>query len=101
MGSPVYRYHPDGIHLVPGLIEQITPQSSAYGERHFHLRFYRYRMALYAWQGGPEDPENEIVDRGFRIVGVFRAKLDQLEEAFVFTGRHTAQANCLAASNNA
>lgn len=38
-----------------------------------------------------QDPENEIVDRGFRIVGVYEAKLDTLEEAFVFTGRRTAQ----------
>lgn len=38
-----------------------------------------------------QDPENEIVDRGFRIVGVFEAKLENLEEAFIFTGRGTAQ----------
>ncbi len=38
-----------------------------------------------------QDPDNEIVDRGFRIVGVYEAKLENLEEAFVFTGRRYAQ----------
>jgi len=39
-----------------------------------------------------QDPENEIIDRGFRIVGVFSAKLEHVEEAFIFTGRNVAQA---------
>jgi len=38
-----------------------------------------------------QDPENEIADRGFRIVGVFDAKLDQYEEGFVFAGQETIQ----------
>ncbi len=38
-----------------------------------------------------QDPDNEIIDRGFRIVGVYEAKLENLEEAFVFTGRRYAQ----------
>lgn len=38
-----------------------------------------------------QDPDNEIVDRGFRIVGVYEANLENLEEAFVFTGRRYAQ----------
>jgi len=39
-----------------------------------------------------QDPENEIAERGFRIVGVYRAKLPALEETFVYVGRETAQA---------
>lgn len=34
-----------------------------------------------------QDPDNEIVDRGFRIVGVYRAKMEALEETQVYTGR--------------
>ncbi len=38
-----------------------------------------------------QDPDNEIVDRGFRIVGVFDAAIESYEEQFVFTGRAVAQ----------
>ena len=38
-----------------------------------------------------QDPENEIADRGFRIVGIFDSKLDQYEEGFVFAGQDTIQ----------
>jgi hypothetical protein len=54
------RYHPDGLPLIPGLIEMITRDSSAPGERHYHLRAYRYQIAVRAWRGAPENPENEI-----------------------------------------
>lgn len=39
-----------------------------------------------------QDPGNEIIDRGFRIVGVFSAELESIEEGFIFTGRRTVQA---------
>jgi len=38
-----------------------------------------------------QDPQNEIVDRGFRIVGLFDAKLQSVEEGLVFIGIGTAQ----------
>ena len=38
-----------------------------------------------------QEPDNEIADRGFRIVGVFDAKLDQYEESFVFAAEATVQ----------
>lgn len=38
-----------------------------------------------------QDQNNDIADRGFRIVGVYTAELDSIEDAFVFTGRATAQ----------
>ncbi|MCD4749143.1 MAG: FtsX-like permease family protein, partial [Thermoanaerobaculales bacterium] len=37
------------------------------------------------------DRENEIADRGFRIVGIFDANLDQFEEGFVFAGEGAVQ----------
>jgi ABC-type lipoprotein release transport system permease subunit len=38
-----------------------------------------------------QDQDNEIADRGFRIVGVFESKLAQYEEGFVFAGEGTVQ----------
>ena len=38
-----------------------------------------------------QDPDNEIADRGFRIVGIFDSDLDSNEETFVFAGRTTIQ----------
>ena len=38
-----------------------------------------------------QDPDNEIVDRGFRITGVFDANTEALEEGYVFTGVTAAQ----------
>jgi len=53
-------YHQDGLPLVPGLIEVVTSESSAPGERHAHLNYDIGEMAIYAWLGNPEDPETEI-----------------------------------------
>jgi len=38
-----------------------------------------------------QDPDNEIADRGFRIVGVFEAKLESYEESMIFAGKTTIQ----------
>lgn len=38
-----------------------------------------------------QDPDNEIADRGYRVVGLFEANLAAHEEAFVFAGRTTVQ----------
>ena len=38
-----------------------------------------------------QDQENQIADRGFRIVGIFHAKLEQYEEQYVFTGEGAVQ----------
>jgi ABC-type lipoprotein release transport system permease subunit len=38
-----------------------------------------------------QDPDNEIADRGFRIVGIFDSNPDSLEETVVFAGRATIQ----------
>jgi ABC-type lipoprotein release transport system permease subunit len=38
-----------------------------------------------------QDPDNNVADRGFRIVGVYRAKLESLEEMFVYASRETTQ----------
>ena len=53
-------FHPDGIVLVPDLVEIITDQSAAPGERHEHLAAHIGEITVLAWAGNPEDPETEI-----------------------------------------
>ena len=38
-----------------------------------------------------QDPDNNIADRGFRIVGIYKAKLASLEEMYVYAGIGTVQ----------
>jgi ABC-type lipoprotein release transport system permease subunit len=38
-----------------------------------------------------QDPDNEIADRGFRVVGLFHANMEVYEETYAFVGKHTAQ----------
>ena len=38
-----------------------------------------------------QDRNNEVADRGFRIVGLYQAELEATETAYVFTGIHTVQ----------
>ena len=49
-------YHPDGLPLVRGLIELITPASSAEGDRHHRLRDHVGEIAVLAWAGYPNKP---------------------------------------------
>ncbi len=39
-----------------------------------------------------QDPDNTIADRGFRVVGVFRAELESFEESVIYAGREVVQA---------
>jgi hypothetical protein len=52
-------YHPDGLPLVAGLVEVITEESSAPGQRHEHLGDHVGEIAIKAWSGNPEDPETQ------------------------------------------
>lgn len=63
------RYHPLGLPLIPGLIEQISPESAAAGERHEHLAAYVGECAVFAWRGHPADPFNEYGGAGW-ILGI-------------------------------
>lgn len=58
-------YHPQGLPLVPGLIELITPASSATGERHAHLSSFVGEVAVYTWPGQPADPETQASGSGW------------------------------------
>lgn len=52
-------YHPNGLLLASGLIEEITTESSAPGQRHENLSDHLGEIAIYAWGGEPLDPESQ------------------------------------------
>lgn len=68
-GAPFY--HPDGLPLVPGLIEIVSAESSAPGERHEHVvrripgsdppafETAIGEVAIHTWPGQPADPETQ------------------------------------------
>ena len=58
-------YDPDGLPLVPGLIELITKESSAPGERHAHLSFYVGQLAVKDWLGEPGDRTTQVSGVGW------------------------------------
>jgi hypothetical protein len=53
-------YHEDGLPLIPGLIEVITEESSAPGERHQYLAHFVGELAVFTWRGEPGDHVNEV-----------------------------------------
>lgn len=38
-----------------------------------------------------QDPDNDVADRGFRVVGLFHANVEAFEETYVFAGKQTIQ----------
>ena len=53
-------YNKEGLPLVPGLIEVITKESSAPGQRHAALAGHVGEIAIRAWTGTPADPKTQI-----------------------------------------
>jgi hypothetical protein len=53
-------YNKEGLPLVPGLIEVITAESSAPGQRHAALAGHVGEIAIRSWTGTPADPKTEI-----------------------------------------
>jgi hypothetical protein len=64
-------YDINGINLHPGLIERITVESSAEGERHEHLADHVGEIALYAWRGHDyiADPDVDTAGVGWILAG--------------------------------
>jgi hypothetical protein len=58
-------YDPEGLPLVDDLIEVITAESSAAGERHEHLADHVGEIGVRTWRGFPEDPETETSGVGW------------------------------------
>jgi hypothetical protein len=52
-------YDPDGLPLEDGLVEVITEESSAPGQRHEALADHIGEIAIRTWMGNPEDPETQ------------------------------------------
>jgi hypothetical protein len=50
-------YDNDGLPLVPGLIELVTPETAAQGARHGALAGHEGEIAIRAWAGNPKDPK--------------------------------------------
>lgn len=53
-------YDPEGLPLLDGIIEVITAESSAPGERHAHLARCVGEIALRSWRGEPGDRKTEV-----------------------------------------
>ncbi|WP_164010786.1 vanadium-dependent haloperoxidase [Pyxidicoccus trucidator] len=62
-GGP--SYHADGLPLVSGLIEVVTAESSAPGQRHAHLARFLGQVVVHAWRGEPGDRRNEVGGSGW------------------------------------
>jgi len=62
-------WHPEGLALEAGLVELITPDSSAPGQRHEHLADHVGDVAVKSWRGHPADPESDYGGVGW-ILGV-------------------------------
>lgn len=58
-------YDPGGLPLVPGLIEVITRESSAPGQRHANLAFYVGQIAVRDWLGEPGDRASQVSGVGW------------------------------------
>jgi hypothetical protein len=53
-------FHPDGLPLEVGLIELITAESAAAGQRHAHLAGFVGELALKSWVGEPGDFKRQL-----------------------------------------
>ena len=60
-------YDPDGLPLIDGLIELITAESSAPGQRHEHLARYVGEIALRSWRGEPGNRTTQLGGVGWNL----------------------------------
>ena len=73
-GNIKNTYNPEGLPLVPGLIEVITPQTTAPGQRHEALAGHEGEMAVYSWQGPIPGVKPFVDPNDFSGVGWILAK---------------------------
>ena len=53
------KFDPNGLHLVPGLVELITFATTGPGQRHEELAGYEGEIACLSWPGAPGNPANQ------------------------------------------
>ncbi len=53
-------YDKEGLPLVPGLIELVTRETTAPGQRHEALAGHEGEIAIKAWSGTPSDPKTQV-----------------------------------------
>jgi hypothetical protein len=53
-------YDPEGLLLEPGVVEVITTETTAAGERHAHLAGHEGEIAVSGWTGEPADPATQV-----------------------------------------
>jgi hypothetical protein len=58
-------YSPAGLPLVPGLIELVTKETTAPGQRHEAMAGNEGRVAIRAWLGNPKDPKTQTSGVGW------------------------------------
>jgi hypothetical protein len=65
------NYSPSGMNLVPGLIENVTAETTAPGERHEHLAGHEGKIAIRAWNGPTviDDPLTDVAGVGWILAG--------------------------------
>jgi len=57
-------FHPAGINLHPDLIELVTPESTAVGERHEHLAGSEGKIAIKSWLGPTQIIDPDVDEAG-------------------------------------
>jgi hypothetical protein len=62
-------YHEDGLPLEADLIEVVTKESSAAGERHAALAGSVGKIAIKAWGGIPADPKTQATGAAWMLAG--------------------------------
>ena len=60
-------YHPEGLPLEPDLVEVITDESSAPGQRHEELAAHVGEVAVVSWLGTPDMPDVEVGGVGWLL----------------------------------
>jgi PAP2 superfamily len=58
-------YSPEGLPLEPGLVEVVTAESSAHGQRHESLAGHVGEIAVRTWRGFPKDPKTDTSGVGW------------------------------------
>jgi hypothetical protein len=62
-------YNREGLPLVPRLIEVVTKESSAAGQRHAALSASVGKIAIKAWGGVPKDPRTQVSGAVWMLAG--------------------------------